>query len=123
MRISYAHYLCAYHRNLSILSASPRDTPNSRGFAISPRGTPGAKRATNVSLSSELLEAARAAGVNLSATLERALTEELARLKRRQWREQHAGAIAAYNEQCEKRGTFSTGVDVGAGSVEGARSF
>jgi post-segregation antitoxin (ccd killing protein) len=40
-------------------------------------------------------------------------------LKRRQWREQHAGAIAAYNEQCEKHGTFSAG----AGGVEGARSF
>jgi antitoxin CcdA len=98
-------------------------SPNSRGFAISPRGTPGAKRATNVSLRSELLEAAREAGVNLSATLERALTEELARLKRRQWREQHAGAIAAYNEQCEKHGTFSAGAGAGAGSVEGARSF
>ena len=104
---------------------SPRITPNSRGFAISSRGRPGAKRATNVSLRSELLEAAREAGVNLSATLERALTEELARLKRRQWREQHAGAIAAYNEQCEKHGTFSAGAGVGAGagSVEGARSF
>jgi antitoxin CcdA len=101
----------------------PRITSHSRGFAISPRGTPGAKRATNVSLRSELLEAARAAGVNLSATLERALTEELARLKRRQWREQHAAAIAAYNEQCEKHGTFSAGAGAGAGSVEGVRSF
>jgi antitoxin CcdA len=94
----------------------PPDNPAPRGFAISPRS---AKRATNVSLSSELLQAAREAGVNLSATLERALTEELARLKRRQWREQHAAAIAAYNEQCEKHGTFSAGAD----SVEGVRSF
>jgi antitoxin CcdA len=118
-----AHQECAslvrIPHGASILRAAPRISRNSRGFAISPRGTPGAKRATNVSLRSELLEAAREAGVNLSATLERALTEELARLKRRQWREQHAGAIAAYNEQCEKHGTFSAG----AGSVEGARSF
>ena len=118
MRINDAHHSCASLAARLYCARLPGTTPNS-GFAISPRGTPGAKRATNVSLSSELLEAARAAGVNLSATLERALTEELARLKRRQWREQHAGAIAAYNEQCEKHGTFSAGV----GSVEGARSF
>ena len=36
------------------------------------------KRATNVSVRSDLLSAAREAGVNLSAALERALTEELA---------------------------------------------
>ena len=83
---------------------SPRQP---RGFAVSARTPTGAKRATNVSLRSDLLEAAREAGVNLSATLERALTEELARLKRRQWREAHAEAIAAYNEQFEKHGPFS----------------
>ena len=121
MRINNAHDWCAYPPTQLHCAQLPRLPPNSRGFAISPRGTPGAKRATNVSLSRELLEAARAAGVNLSATLERALTDELARLKRRQWREQHAGAIAAYNEQCEKHGTFSAGA--GAGGVEGAAEF
>jgi antitoxin CcdA len=78
---------------------------------VSRRSPTGAKRATNVSLRSDLLEAAREAGVNLSATLERALTEELARLKRLQWREEHAEAIAAYNEQCERHGTFSAGME------------
>jgi antitoxin CcdA len=78
-----------------------------RGFAVSRRSPTGAKRATNVSLRGDLLEAAREAGVNLSATLERALLEELARLKRRQWREEHAEAIAAYNQQFEKHGPFS----------------
>lgn len=67
------------------------------------RNPTGAKRATNVSLRGELLEAAREAGVNLSATLERALTDELARLKRKQWREQNAAAIAAYNQHFERR--------------------
>ena len=85
---------------------SPRQP---RGFAVSALTPTGAKRATNVSLRSDLLEAAREAGVNLSATLERALTEELAQLKRRQWREEHAEAIAVYNEQFEKHGTFSAG--------------
>lgn len=69
-----------------------------------------AKRATNVSVRSDLLAAAREAGINLSATLERALAEDLAALKRKQWREENSEAIAAYNEYVEENGTFSDGV-------------
>jgi antitoxin CcdA len=68
------------------------------------------KRATNVSVRSDLLTAARDAGVNLSATLERALTEELAALKRAKWREENREAIQAYNDHVEKHGTFSDDV-------------
>jgi antitoxin CcdA len=69
-----------------------------------------AKRATNVSIRSDLLDSARAAGVNLSATLERALVEELARLRRKRWREENREAIAAYNDYVEEHGVFSDGV-------------
>ena len=69
-----------------------------------------AKRATNVSIRVDLLDAARDAGVNLSATLERALAEELASLKRARWREENRGAIAAYNEFVDEHGTFSDGI-------------
>lgn len=68
------------------------------------------KRATNVSVRSDLLEAAREAGVNLSATLERALMEELAEARRKKWRQENRDAIAAYNEYVEKHGMFSDGV-------------
>ena len=68
------------------------------------------KRATNVSVRSDLLAAAREAGVNLSATLERALLEELAEAKRKKWRQENHEAITAYNEHVEKHGTFSDGV-------------
>ena len=68
------------------------------------------KRATNVSVRSDLLAAAREAGVNLSATLERALMAELAEAKRKKWRQENRGAIAAYNEYIEKHGMFSDGV-------------
>lgn len=68
------------------------------------------KRATNVSVRSDLLEAAREAGVNLSATLERALMEELAEARRKKWRQENRDAIAAYNEYVEKQGMFSDGV-------------
>ena len=69
-----------------------------------------AKRATNVSIRSDLLDAAREAGVNLSATLERALTEELAAARRARWREENRESIAAYNEYVEEHGVFSDGV-------------
>jgi antitoxin CcdA len=69
-----------------------------------------AKRATNVSIRGDLLDAARAAGINLSATLERALAEELASRKRARWREENREAIAAYNEYLEGHGAFSDGV-------------
>jgi antitoxin CcdA len=54
-----------------------------------------------------LLAAAREAGVNLSAALERALTEELADAKRKKWRDDNREAIAAYNDHVDKHGTFS----------------
>jgi antitoxin CcdA len=69
-----------------------------------------AKRATNVSVRSDLLEAARKAGINLSAALERALKEDLASAKREKWRLENREAIAAYNEHVEKHGTFSDDV-------------
>lgn len=68
------------------------------------------KRATNVSVRSDLLAAAREAGVNLSATLERALVEELAEAKRKKWRKENRDAIATYNEYVEKHGMFSDGI-------------
>jgi antitoxin CcdA len=68
------------------------------------------KRATNVSVSSDLIAAAREAGLNLSATLERALMEELAEAKRKKWRQENRDAITAYNKYVEKHGVFSDGV-------------
>lgn len=68
------------------------------------------RRATNVTVRTDLLAAAREAGLNLSATLERALSEQLAAEKRRKWREENRKAIAAYNNHIEKNGTFSDDV-------------
>jgi antitoxin CcdA len=56
------------------------------------------------------LDAAREAGVNLSATLERALAEELASVKRARWREENRDAIAAYNDYVGEHGAFADGV-------------
>ncbi|MEX0943541.1 MAG: type II toxin-antitoxin system CcdA family antitoxin [Pseudomonadales bacterium] len=68
------------------------------------------KKPTNVSINSDLLNQARSLKINLSATLEQALTEQLRRQRRAQWRQENASAIQAYNEQVEKHGTFSDSV-------------
>lgn len=69
-----------------------------------------AKQATNVSIRRDLLEAARRSKLNLSATLERALTEELKRLQRQRWREENREALTAHNDFVEKHGVFSDGL-------------
>ena len=65
------------------------------------------KKAVNLSISADLLEAARNSEINLSATLEVAIGRELQLLRRREWLEQNRGAIEAYNRDVEERGAFS----------------
>ena len=65
------------------------------------------KSATNVSIRRDLLEAARASKINLSATLEQALIEKLREAQDRHWREQNRESIAAYNQHVDKHGVFS----------------
>lgn len=68
------------------------------------------KKATNVSINSELLEKAKGLNINLSATLERALAEQLRTELRNQWLRENAGAIQEYNQFVESNGTFSDSV-------------
>ena len=68
------------------------------------------KKAVNVSISADLLQAARASEINLSATLEAAVKHELRLLRRREWLQQNAAAIEAYNRDVEDHGTFSDGL-------------
>ncbi len=67
------------------------------------------KSATNVSIRRDLLDAARNSKINLSATLEHALTERLREMEQRRWREKNHESIAAYNKHVEKHGVFSDG--------------
>jgi antitoxin CcdA len=67
------------------------------------------KRPTNLSINSDLLSQARALGLNLSATLEQALVDQLRKRQRGRWLAENRGAIAAYNEQVAQGGVFSDG--------------
>lgn len=68
------------------------------------------KKPTNVSINSDLLEKARGLNINLSATLEKALAEQLRIEQRAQWLRENANAIKAYNDFVESNGTFSDSV-------------
>jgi antitoxin CcdA len=68
------------------------------------------KRAVNVSISADLLQAARNSALNLSATLEAAVEHELRQLRKREWLEQNEDAIQTYNRDVEEQGAFSDGV-------------
>ena len=68
------------------------------------------KKATNLSLNSELLQQARALNINLSATLEAALVEAVRQKQAEQWQAANAQAIADYNRQIEQNGLFGDDV-------------
>jgi antitoxin CcdA len=68
------------------------------------------KKATNLSLRADLVEEARALGINLSHTLEIALEVEVKKAKEKQWLEENRAAIEAYNRHIERDGLWSDGL-------------
>ena len=65
------------------------------------------KKATNLSLNSDLLKKTRALNINLSATLEQALKDKLKRLEAKKWVKKNKNAIEAYNNFVDVNGCFS----------------
>jgi antitoxin CcdA len=92
MRTEYAHYNVDSPCQERVMTSARNASP---------------KSATNVSIRRDLLEAARASKINLSATLEQALIGKLREAQDRQWREENRESIAAYNHHVEKHGVFS----------------
>jgi antitoxin CcdA len=73
------------------------------------RSAAAAKKSVNLSLRADLLAKAKRAKINLSATLDRAISEQLAQLERARWLEENKEAFEAYNDRVEKHGLFSDG--------------
>ena len=65
------------------------------------------KKATNLSINSDLLKKARQRKINLSATLEKALVHQLRQTEREQWKQENRKAIEALNELTDKHGLFA----------------
>ena len=64
------------------------------------------KKATNLSINSDLLRQAKAYGINLSAAFEKHLETLIRKEKEKRWLEENREAIEAYNEQIQKHGTI-----------------
>lgn len=64
----------------------------------------GSRKATNLSLDSNLVEAARELGINLSRACEDGLRREVALEQGRRWQEENKEGIAASNAYVEKHG-------------------
>ena len=65
------------------------------------------KRATNLSINSDLLNKAKQLNINLSATLEQALVDKVRAQQEKLWRKQNQNAISAYNNSVDAQGVFS----------------
>jgi antitoxin CcdA len=63
-------------------------------------------KAVNVSIPADLLEAARACDINLSATLTASLEHQLRQRRREDWLARNAQGIEAYNRDVEEHGSF-----------------
>ena len=62
------------------------------------------KKATNLSLNSKVLEAAREMGMNLSQTVDALLADEVKNRYWEKWRDDNQAAFAEYNERIAKYG-------------------
>ena len=65
------------------------------------------KKATNLSLNSDLLKKAKLLKINLSATLEQTLNSKLAEVEEKNWAKKNKRAIKTYNNFIEEHGCFS----------------
>jgi len=65
------------------------------------------KKATNLSVNSDLLRQAKEYGINLSATLEESLEALVRKKKEEQWLKETAKAVEEYNEHIRKHGTIA----------------
>ena len=65
------------------------------------------KKATNLSINSDLLRCAKELDINISATLEAKLVEMVQQKAKEQWLKDNQKAIADYNQYVEGKGVFS----------------
>lgn len=64
------------------------------------------KKATNLSINSDLLAKTRALKINLSAEFEQALEHKLAQVEAKKWATENKAAIKAYNQFVDEHGCF-----------------
>lgn len=96
MELNYAHLIV----RMEIKMPAIQITTSKRGF----RARQSLKRATNLSLSADVLDAAKALEINISQLCDNYLREQVLQEQERRWRAEHADFIAAFNATIEAEG-------------------
>ncbi len=65
------------------------------------------KKSANLSVNSDLLKKARGLNINLSATLEHALMQQVKKSERESWLKENKEALNSLNDLAEENGLFS----------------
>jgi len=65
------------------------------------------KKATSLTINSDLLLQAKDFHINISSVLELALAEKLKQKMKEEWLDQNQDAISIYNKHVEEKGVFS----------------
>lgn len=65
------------------------------------------KKATNLSINSDLLKKAKELHINISSSLEKTLLELIKEQETKNWEAKNKTSINSYNERVAKNGTFS----------------
>lgn len=65
------------------------------------------KKATNISINSDLLEKAKQYKINISANVEKTLEALIYEYEKANWEEENRVAIEDYNKRVKKEGLFS----------------
>ena len=70
------------------------------------------KKATNLSVNSDLLDKARELKINLSSIFEKALIDIVKERQKEKWLKENKSSIKAYNRYVENNGVFSNGLRI-----------
>jgi len=65
------------------------------------------KKATNITINSDLLKKAKMYNINISQTVEKHLVNLIKEIEKNKWLEENAEAMKKQNERIEKLGAFS----------------
>ena len=68
------------------------------------------KKATNISINSDLLEKAKKYKINISANVEKTLEELIRQYEIQNWEKENKEAIDSYNQRISENGLFSDGL-------------
>ena len=68
------------------------------------------KKATNISINSDLLEKAKKYKINISANVEKTLEELIRQYEIQNWEKENKEAIESYNKRISENGLFSDGL-------------